>query len=353
MLVVAGHRPGLGEVVSQKDSRGVRRTPFARRLTSRSSGRSCGAANAVTPHVCGIEVTKGESVHQHRTITFIIGVTLATLVAVSVAACGSSSTSSSTSSSAPSNPALAKAEQILGHAPVGLAKQIIDNGYFTAADDANYPPQSIVQKNGKLVGFDVDVAKRVGALLNLAVKFQNPAWDSIPTGLQTDRFDASIGSMTITAEREKTLSFTGPYYYTPAVVLTHAGTPGLDTVASLAGKTIGTSAGSTYYDWLKAHTKAKIKSYDSSVTAFTDLAMGRLQGVMTAAPTAQQAIAAGQPFQITGKAFYNEPLGIAIRQGEPDWLALLNYAVTTMHQDGSLTAMSKHWYNGLDLTVKQ
>ena len=44
---------------------------------------------------------------------------------------------------------------------------------------------------------------------------------------------------------------------------------------------------------------------------------------------------------------------MAIKKGEPDWLALLDNAVKTMHADGSLTAMSTQWYNGLDLTVKQ
>ena len=288
--------------------------------------------------------------HKHRTITIIMGMLLASLAVIVLGACGSSSSSSGSASSSPS---ATKVEQILGHAPTGLAKQIVDNGYFTAANDANYAPQSVVKKDGSLVGFDVDTAKKVGDLLGLNVKFQNPAWDSIPTGLQTGRFDVSIGSMTITAERQKTLDFTGPYYYAPAVIITRVGTPGLDTVASLDGKTIGTSAGSTYYDWLQASTKAKIKSYDSSVTAMTDLARKRLDGVMTAAPTAQQAIAAGQPFQITGKPFFYEDLGMAIKKGEPDWLALLDYAVKTMHADGSLTAMSTHWYNGLDLTVKQ
>jgi len=289
--------------------------------------------------------------HKHRVTTIVMGVLLASLAALVLGACGSSG--SSTSSSASASPSASKAEQVLGHAPTGLAKQIVDNGYFTAANDANYAPQSIVKKDGSLVGFDVDTAKKVGELLGLQVKFTNPAWDSIPTGLQTGRFDVSIGSMTITADRQKTLDFTEPYYYTPAVVITRAGTPGLDTIASLSGKTIGTSASSTYYAWLQANTKATIKSYDSSVTSMTDLSRKRLDGVMTAAPTAQEAIAAGQPFQITGKPFFYEDLGFAIKKNEADWLAMLNYAVKTMHQDGSLTAMSKQWYNGLDLTVKQ
>ena len=44
---------------------------------------------------------------------------------------------------------------------------------------------------------------------------------------------------------------------------------------------------------------------------------------------------------------------MALKLDEADWLAMLNYTVQTMHSDGSLTAMSKQWYNGMDLTVKQ
>jgi ABC-type amino acid transport substrate-binding protein len=245
------------------------------------------------------------------------------------------------------------AEKILGHAPSGLAKKVIDQGFMIVANDANYPPQSVVKSNGDIVGFDVDVANTIAKLLGIKTKFSPAAWDSIPTGLNVGRFDVHIGSMTITPERQQNLDFTPPYYYAPAVIVTRQGTTGLDSVAALAGKKIGTAAASTYYEWLQKNTKAIIKSYDSSVTAFADLANGRLDGDMTAAPTAQEAIAAGKPFQITGKPFFYEDLGIDIKKGEPDWLALLTYAVNTMHKDGSLTAMSQHWYNGLDLTVKQ
>ncbi len=74
---------------------------------------------------------------------------------------------------------------------------------------------------------------------------------------------------------------------------------------------------------------------------------------MTAGPTGQQAISQGQPFDFSGAPLYYEDLSFAIKKGETDWLAMLNYAVTKMHEDGSLTAMSEKWYNGLDLTVKQ
>jgi polar amino acid transport system substrate-binding protein len=273
-----------------------------------------------------------------------------------LAACGSSGSTTDTSASAsaaPSSPADI-AQKVLGHAPTGLAQKIVDAGTVIVANDANYPPQSSIDKStGKMVGFDVDAANKMGELLGLKVEFKNPAWETIPAGLQQGRFDVSIGSMTITPERKKALDFTDPYYYTSGQVFVKKGGTQITGPADLDGKKVGVGAATTYYDYLKANTKADVKTYQTDADAFPDLANGNLDFVMTAGPTGQQAILSGQPFEFSGKPLYYEDLAFALKQGEPDWLAMLNYAVQTMHQDGSLTAMSKQWYNGMDLTVKQ
>jgi polar amino acid transport system substrate-binding protein len=290
--------------------------------------------------------------------TYILAAVLLVAVAALagiIAACGSSSSSSSSASasSAATTP-LEKAKEILGHDPTGLAKKIVDAGTVIVANDANYPPQSSVdQSTGKLVGFDVDVAEKMGELLKLNVDFKNPAWETIPAGLQQGKYDVSIGSMTITPERQKVLAFTDPYYYTSGQIFVKKGGTQITGVQDLAGKKVGVGAATTYYDYLKKNTKAIVKTYTTDADAFPDLANGNLDFVMTAGPTGQQAILSGQPFEFSGKPLYYEDLAMAIKLDEPDWLAMLNYTVQTMHQDGSLTAMSKQWYNGMDLTVKQ
>ena len=291
--------------------------------------------------------------------TYILAaVLLIAIVAIAgfAAACGSSSSSSSSSASASSaaTTPMDVATKILGHAPTGLAATIVNRGSVIVANDANYPPQSSVdQATGKLVGFDVDVANKMGELLGLKVDFKNPAWETIPAGLQQGKYDVSIGSMTITPERQKVLAFTDPYYYTSGQIFVKKGGQQITGVADLAGKKVGVGAATTYYDYLKKNTKAVVKTYTTDADAFPDLANGNLDFVMTAGPTGQQAILSGQPFEFSGKPLYYEDLAFALKLGEADWLALLNYTVQTMHSDGSLTAMSKQWYNGMDLTVKQ
>ena len=159
--------------------------------------------------------------------------------------------------------------------------------------------------------------------------------------------------MTATEERDKTVDFSVPYYYTSGQVFVKKGGPQITGVEDLAGKAVGVGAATTYYDFLKAESKADVKSYTTDADAFPDLRNGNLDFVMTAGPTGQQAILEGQPFDFSGSPLYYEDLAFAINEGEGDWLAMLNYAVEKMHEDGTLTELSKKWYNGLDLTVKE
>jgi ABC-type amino acid transport substrate-binding protein len=278
----------------------------------------------------------------------MILVTLAVVAVLAVAAllgaCGKSKAKSSATTPTQSF------TKILGHAPAGLAATIASKGTFTVVDDANYPPQSYIDKQGNLTGFDVDVAKRLGAILGVPVKIVNAPWASVLSGIPVDRFDVSIGSMTITTAREKSMAFSDPYYYTQGQVIVKQGAPILASLAAMKGKTIGVGTGTTYYDYLNKAGGINIKPYDTDASTFPDLKNGRLNGVMTADLTAGQAISSGFPFVFSGNPYYYEPLAFATEKGQADWVALLDYAVQTMHKDGTLTAMAKKWYHGFDPT---
>ena len=282
----------------------------------------------------------------------MLAAAIAAVLAVALlAGCGSSGSGSSSSpSAAASMTPMQSFTKILGHAPTGEAATIANKGYMLVVDDANYPPQSSINKQGQLVGFDVDVAKETGKVLGIPVKLITAQWDSIPTGLNVDRFDVSIGSMTVTTQRAKALNFSAPYYYTQGQLIVKQGSPMLTSVAAMKGKKIGVGTQTTYYYYLQKAGGIQIKAYDTDADSFPDLKNGRLDGVMTADLTAAQAISSGYPFVFSGKPYYYEPLAFATKKGETDWTTLLSYAVTQMHKDGSLSAMAKKWYHGFDPT---
>jgi ABC-type amino acid transport substrate-binding protein len=250
--------------------------------------------------------------------------------------------------------AAARAQAILGHAPTGLARKIVDRGSVVVAIDADYPPQSSLDpKSGKPVGFDVDVAEQMGKLLGLTVQFKTAVLQMIPADLQRNKYDVAVDSVAVTSENEKAMGLTEPYYYTVGQIFVPKGGMQITGPADLAGKTVGVGADTVFYPWLKKNTQAVVKMFATDAEALQDLADGKLDFVMTATQLGQQAIQSGQPLGLSGKPLYFEDLSFATSKGEADWLTLLDYSVRQLHKDGALTTMSKQWFNGADLTVKE
>ena len=254
----------------------------------------------------------------------------------------------------------------------GLLKQVLDSGKLRVSTDPAYPPQSELNpKTNQYEGFDIDVATEIANRLGVEVEWVTPSWDLITAGGWNDRWDISVGSMTVTPEREEVLHFSPPYYYTPAVAMVHAdNTTITDPTTDLDGKTVGVCGGCTYDFYLQGTLEIpgediefqiddpSIKTYDTDSTAIQDLTLGdgaRVDAVITSATTAQAAVDKGKPVKIVGEPLFYEPLAVALdRKASEDPAPLLeaiSEIVDEMHADGTLAEMSNKWF-GQDLATK-
>jgi polar amino acid transport system substrate-binding protein len=255
-----------------------------------------------------------------------------------------------------------------------LLAQVCDRGVLTVSTDPAYPPQSkYLPKEDKYVGFDIDVATEIANRLGVDVAWEAPAWEVITAGGWNGRWDLSVGSMTMTNDRQEVLHFTEPYYFTPAVTVVHEDNSSIqDLENDLDGKAVGVCSGCTYDQFLtkdlaiKGFTfdfvvdDATVKGYDTDTTALQDLALGdgtRLDAVITSATTAQGYADEGNPVKTVGDPLFYEPLGAAIDKSSnldpATFVEAVDGIVAEMHDDGTLSEMSKEWYDGLDLTVQQ
>lgn len=255
-----------------------------------------------------------------------------------------------------------------------LLAEICDAGEIVVSTDPAYPPQSALnEETGDYEGFDIDVATEIAKRLGVDIAWETPSWDILTAGSWNDRWDMSVGSMTPTNDRQQVLDFTDPYYYTPAVIVVHEdNTSVADLTTDLDGKKIGVCSGCSYEQYLDGSLAIEgftfdfvvddptINGYDTDTTALQDLAIGdgdRLDAAMTSLTTAQGFIDEGKPVKIVGDPLFYEPLGVAFdKSSELDRAALVeavNQIVADMHSDGTLTALSKKWYDGIDLTVQQ
>jgi polar amino acid transport system substrate-binding protein len=249
-----------------------------------------------------------------------------------------------------------------------LLDQVMAAGKLVVSADPDYPPQSFTDEADELVGFDIDVAKEVARRLGVEIEFVTPDWDMITAGYWGGHWDVSIGSVTPTEARAKVLWFTDPYYFTPASFAVHTDNTTIQTIDDLAGKTVGLGVATTYEDYLSGTLAimggevaypppqdVKIRPYLTDAYAFEDMKLGdgaRMDAVMSAQLTIQEAIDDGYPLKFVGTPAFYEPLVFALDKagGSPDkMLPELNAIIAAMHEDGTLTELSLEWY-GIDIT---
>ncbi len=303
-------------------------------------------------------------------IRFSLVAALLALLATLLAACGGDD-SGSGDSKASDEPAAETGDGVCAGDVTDLLAQVCDKGTLTVSTDPAYPPQSSLnEQTGDYEGFDIDVATEIAKRLGVDVAWETPAWDVITAGSWNGRWDTTVGSMTPTNDRQEVLYFTEPYNYTPAVVVVGADNDDVsDLTTDLDGKKIGVCSGCTYDQFLQKNLEidgytfdfviddAEISGYDTDTTALEDLTNGRLDAVITSVTTAQGYIDAGNPVKIVGDPVFYEPLSVGFdKSSDPSSESLyeaVDGIVAEMHEDGTLTAMSKQWYGGQDLTTQQ
>ncbi|MGL5447221.1 MAG: transporter substrate-binding domain-containing protein [Rhabdaerophilum sp.] len=104
--------------------------------------------------------------------------------------------------------------------------------------EGNYPPFSMIAPDGKISGFDIDIANAVCAEIKARCTFVQQEWDGMIPALNAKKFDMIVASMTITEERKKAVDFSDPYYDVPSRWVAKSGAFKEATPASLKGKKI-------------------------------------------------------------------------------------------------------------------
>ena len=287
------------------------------------------------------------------------------------ASAGGSPSASATAAESPSpsgTPAESPSEPAAGD-PNDLLAKIKAAGVIRVSTDPKYPPQSELKPDGTFEGFDIDVANAIAEKLGVTTKFETPNFDQVVAGGWAGRWDISVGSVTITEEREGVLSFTQPYYYTPAQMAARKNS-GITTLEGFAGKTVCVGKATTYAQWLEGKLKlaggapepaaapagVKVTTRGTDTDCVADPRSG--EGWLSSSTTVVGALKTrqGQQYQTVGDPVFYEPLAIAIDKKGPahaELLAEIDRIVGEMHSDGTLSELSKKWFDGLDLTKAQ
>ncbi len=220
--------------------------------------------------------------------------------------------------------------------------------------EAAYPPFSEVGPDGKLKGFDIDIAMALCAQIKAECTLVKQEWDGMIPALQARKFDAIIASMAITEERKKAVNFTNKYYNTPARMVAKSDTKPDVSAGGLSGRKIGVQRSTIHDRYVSAiYTSSEIVRYAKQDDVYLDLVAGRVDVALLDAVAADQGFLkrpAGKGFAFIGPPlddpkYFGDGSGIAVRKADSALQAKLNDAIAAIRANGTYKTIADKYFD--------
>lgn len=219
---------------------------------------------------------------------------------------------------------------------------------------STFVPWAMRDKNGELVGFEIDVAKKVAADMDVDVEFVPTSWDGIIPALIAGKFDVIIGGMSVRPQRNLTINFTIPYAHSGMGIAANkamaADMKWPDDYDS-ADVTFSCRRGATSCnDVDRLFPKATVRRFDDDVQAFQEVLNGNAHAVLSSYPKPVE-WASGNPEHIFLPTTDNLSQGdeaFGLRKGDPDALNFFSNWILVNTTNGWLEERHHYWFKTRD-----
>ncbi len=226
--------------------------------------------------------------------------------------------------------------------------EIEERGYVIVGLDDTFAPMGFRNNDGELVGFDVDLAKAVGELLGVEVRFQPIDWDSKVLELNAGTIDMIWNGLTITESRLDEMSFSDAYLANSQIIITKKNST-IDTVNDLIGKKVGVQISSASEDAVSASSifdqLDEFVKYDTFNLALLDLSSGTIDAVVIDEIMGRYVISqTNDLYQVATENFGVETYGVGFRLESTDIRDQINLALQTLVANGRAATISNEWF---------
>ena len=231
--------------------------------------------------------------------------------------------------------------------------EVLQRGELRVGLEPGYMPFEMKDKKGKIIGFDVDVARKMAKDMGVKLKLVPTAWDGIIAGLLAEKYDIIISGMTITQKRNLKINFANPYISIGQTMLVRASVAkGKKSWKDLDKPqyTIVTKLGVTGEIAARRMFKhAKIRTFDTEADAVQELLDGKADAFVYDKPYNAMFMAkrGGKGIVFWDKDLTFEPLGWAIRKGDPDFLNWLDNFLNQIKHDGTYDKIYNKWFKDI------
>jgi arginine/ornithine transport system substrate-binding protein len=217
-----------------------------------------------------------------------------------------------------------------------------------------YPPFSEVGSDGKLKGFEIDLAYAFCAEMKVECELVQQEFDGLIPALQAKKIDAIVASMAITDERKKVIAFSNKYISTPQRFVAKEGANLDVSPAGMKGKKIGVQSSTINEAYIAANYKqSEVVRYQTQDQAYLDLKSGRIDATfadMVAIDTGFLPTPAGKGMAMIGPNFddpkwFGVGVGVGMRKADAKVLGnQFNAAIASLRANGTYKKLQDKYF---------
>ncbi|WP_047382201.1 basic amino acid ABC transporter substrate-binding protein [Cetobacterium sp. ZWU0022] len=214
---------------------------------------------------------------------------------------------------------------------------------YVGTDATEFPPFEYIE-NGEIKGFDIDLIKEIGKILNKEIVLKNIQFDGLIPALQTGKLDAIIAGMTVTAEREKNINFSNPYYTSKQLLIVNKNST-LSTLESLKGHKVGVVLGCTG-DVITTEMGNSITLYRYNTTSESIMALNanKIDAVILDSEPAKNFVKNNSNLKYIDNELAKEDYAIAVGKQNLTLVKNINTALETLKSNGTFEKLNKKYF---------
>ena len=220
----------------------------------------------------------------------------------------------------------------------------VNDGQLTVCSDIPYEPFEFV-KDGKNVGFDLDLAAEIAKDAELDLNVIDASFDSIESGLFKNQCDIAISGISITEERKGNMNFSDPYMDDDLMLVAKDGS-GITDLDSAKDKKVGVQQATTGEKYGQDNGLTQIVGYEDGGLQVQALKAGNVEAALGNQSVLGYAIKDEKGFSVVANFTTGEQLGVALPKGGTEITDKVNATLKRLNDDGEMAKLTEKWFGG-------
>ncbi len=209
---------------------------------------------------------------------------------------------------------------------------------YIIGTDITFAPFEFSDSDGNYVGIDMELLERIAEINHVTFDIKPVGFNSAVQAVEAGQMDGVMAGMTITEERQKSFTFSDPYFQSGIQMAVAEKDTDITSYDDLKGKTVAAKTGTESAEFIDKNKEKygyKIKLYDTADVMYSVLSAGNVDAIFDDYPVIGYAVKQGQPLKLVGDYEKGGSYGFGVKKGQnPELLEMFNKGLAELKASG-------------------